>query len=1215
MVRHCGHCKKEGHYQKTCPILTSQQSSSNSNNYQLNTRKNKTIKLSAFQGSKNSFNSVPSQSLNHVRISHTTPTASNPINTLSSPPTTIPSRLFLYRDESDSPLLTSRQVSVEDTNGYLRQEGVSGVSGVSTSEKTNPRASGATTSIPILAAQTSSVNKVSNVYDGDIDYSPPSTPPASLDEQHALGITSLPLHRSSSDQISNSEEDLEHLRPSSPSSIATIQAELQEDSNNKPILDLPIEDFTVFIAHARTHKYFQGINRHEVRAVFFKYYSEVVTSPDNLEAWKKALLLPRILCTTHTHLKRSESTKQALKWLIDDDWTHFTFGYFPTRHIPDHSSDHADLRRFKRAIQLVQCGELGRAYQTLTSELTVLPATSITLETISQLQELHPARSNPNDPLFQDVPPPGNHLISGADVYKLVHRAGKSVTPGPDGLRYEHLTYLIGANRTDAERAFCDALAGILTILANSTAPSPVKKLLAGGELIGLIKDKVRPIVLPYTLRALSTKYVNNSPEIKANHATIEEIQKGSGTPGGLEKVVHTMKIAQELLPRLHLLLTDFANAFNSEHRTEILNNVKAIYPTMYPLVHGYYTHMAQLGIFSATNENTLPEIHIITSQEGSQQGDVAGTLAFNAGSYPIVKDSQALLNGTPSIAQFYVDDGNYLLDTNQVFTIIQFFMQHGPEVGLNLKPSKVKVLLSPALSSTEFDTVKDTLLELGLLPANISQHPDSNEFIPRDTYGSSILGSPIGTPEFIKKFLQEYVTKLENESQFLCDLPDKQAAYLLLKNCFSAKINHLLRTVPPEFTEPYLVQPFNELLYKILASIMGVSALTPLQTHQSSLDVKDGGLGIGIPPGVAQAAFAASLISSFRSAQHHIPTLAEEIRTSTSAIGHIKAYKDAVNYLNYKTYDSNTILALGDNNPLKLQQLFSKSLKKRQLTAFLSELEQLADTPDAAYHNARYFSCCSPESAAVLLAIPKTPEMTISSPEFQIILLRRLGLALPQILPGSRCYKCKAPLDLLGVQLVNRCKCGGHTHAAHDSFVRETVSMIKSCGLYARHEISNAFRKVDPNDNKRPDLEIRGLDMNYFADVEITDPTCNGLTLANSTTRLRGAKLGEANKVRKFNALSIASNKRFLPILVEVFGSWGPAFQRFFDTIMTHGESYRSIDKGTLVNYWRRRLAVSQQRAMASTILSRLGRINSLPHHDESNWQNVVVEQSYARF
>jgi hypothetical protein len=82
-----------------------------------------------------------------------------------------------------------------------------------------------------------------------------------------------------------------------------------------------------------------------------------------------------------------------------------------------------------------------------------------------------------------------------------------------------------------------------------------------------------------------------------------------------------------------------------------------------------------------------------------------------------------------------------------------------------------------------------------------------------------------------------------------------------------------------------------------------------------------------------------------------------------------------------------------------------------------------------------------------------------------------------------------------------------------------------------------------------------------------------------------------------------------------EVFGSWGPAFQSFFETIMTHGEAYRSIDRGTLVNYWRRRLAVSQQRAMASTILARLGRINSLPHHDESNWQNVVVEQSYARF
>ena len=225
----------------------------------------------------------------------------------------------------------------------------------------------------------------------------------------------------------------------------------------------------------------------------------------------------------------------------------------------------------------------------LVSELTVLPATAITSETISKLQDLHPVRSDAFNPIFNDAPPPAHHHISGADLYKLVHKAGKSITPGPDGLRYEHLAFLIGANKTDAERALCDALAGVLTILANSTAPTPVKVLLAGGELIGLVKDKLCPIVLPYTLRALSTKFVNNTAEVKENHKSISDVQKGSGIHGGLEKVVHTMKLGQELLSPLHLLLTDFANAFNSEHRTAILANVKQMYTTMYPLVHGYY--------------------------------------------------------------------------------------------------------------------------------------------------------------------------------------------------------------------------------------------------------------------------------------------------------------------------------------------------------------------------------------------------------------------------------------------------------------------------------------------------------------------------------------------------------------------------------------------------------------------------------------------------
>ena len=65
----------------------------------------------------------------------------------------------------------------------------------------------------------------------------------------------------------------------------------------------------------------------------------------------------------------------------------------------------------------------------------------------------------------------------------------------------------------------------------------------------------------------------------------------------------------------------------------------------------------------------------------------------------------------------------------------------------------------------------------------------------------------------------------------------------------------------------------------------------------------------------------------------------------------------------------------------------------------------------------------------------------------------------------------------------------------------------------------------------------------------------------------------------------------------------------------MTHGTAYTGIDQGTLINYWRRRLSMTLQKSIATGILSRMGKLNSSPQHDESNWASAVVDQSILRY
>ena len=66
---------------------------------------------------------------------------------------------------------------------------------------------------------------------------------------------------------------------------------------------------------------------------------------------------------------------------------------------------------------------------------------------------------------------------------------------------------------------------------------------------------------------------------------------------------------------------------------------------------------------------------------------------------------------------------------------------------------------------------------------------------------------------------------------------------------------------------------------------------------------------------------------------------------------------------------------------------------------------------------------------------------------------------------------------------------------------------------------------------------------------------------------------------------------------------------------LMTHGSAYTGIDQGTLINYWRRRLSMTLQKSIATGILSRMGKLNSSPQHDKSNWASAVVDQSILRY
>jgi hypothetical protein len=235
---------------------------------------------------------------------------------------------------------------------------------------------------------------------------------------------------------------------------------------------------------------------------------------------------------------------------------------------------------------------------------------------------------------------------------------------------------------------------------------------------------------------------------------------------------------------------------------------------------------------------------------------------------------------------------------------------------------------------------------------------------------------------------------------------------------------------------------------------------------------------------------------------------------------------------------------------------------------------------------------------------------------QFRIMMYRRLGLNIPTIADGLKCNCSNRPIiDKKGIHIVTVCKKGQTRHQIHSRMNQELAAMVRFSQLYCRQEPYEVYRVNDPENGKRPDLEIRGLgETLLYTDVSITEPVNSSLTLVNSTQVCRSAKVRERHKVSNYEAVSVQAGAKFYPLVFETYGAWGPGMVEFFDVIISHASEARGVRKDILATYWRRRIAVTLHKAIASEILQRIGRCRAGVFRDESNYELVIQEQSYVR-
>jgi hypothetical protein len=127
------------------------------------------------------------------------------------------------------------------------------------------------------------------------------------------------------------------------------------------------------------------------------------------------------------------------------------------------------------------------------------------------------------------------------------------------------------------------------------------------------------------------------------------------------------------------------------------------------------------------------------------------------------------------------------------------------------------------------------------------------------DNAGVKLLGAPIGTKVFTTDFVQKKLDALDAVCKTLREVNDAQVEFALFRGCLSYnKINHLLRTCPPDLLQEALVK-FDDHFQNMVAEILRVPCLSDEQWDLASLPVKFSGLGVNQTKVIAGSAYVGS--------------------------------------------------------------------------------------------------------------------------------------------------------------------------------------------------------------------------------------------------------------------------------------------------------------------------------------------------------------------
>jgi hypothetical protein len=943
------------------------------------------------------------------------------------------------------------------------------------------------------------------------------------------------------------------------------------------------------------------------RQVYAKYMTAIIDDPTSVISWKKFILLPVVLLISPEQERGNAILKQRIRQisacLLADDWSSFTIESLSKRPSKGFSSSHPDCsndRYDELTHRYVRAGELSKAMSLLNGDSHSNPPSQSTLQTLkkkfpshSDIDSTRSAQIRARAATFSLPPQIEKYTISPDALRKRLRKSKNLVHHGIDKLRYEHLFALTGLSNpkpSDLETSVTTLLATIITYIANGNIPSELASFFQDNE-VSAVGFKLRPVCVCGVLRKLGA-----SEGFQASMPFNKEHFKGTNLafePSGPEQIVHSMQTALQVFPSRDSFFADGINAFNSCVREEAFEQIMDNHPRPFPHIRAMYLNSSVVWYYGLSDQ-----IHPIDCEIGAQQGDVWGTWIFCMALQPFFKSIQTDL-GEDGLALFYVDDSNFCATHHAMLRTIASLKQRGPKYGYYLNPDNGVYLIGKCDSNEEALERKMNLIELGLNPAIIRLHPD-NEPVGADAaahYGGKVLGSFVGSLEYIQSQLSLKLTEFLSPMKNLKKCNYIQDKYLLLRFCFSRKLTYLMRTTPPHLLHQ-LTTSFDSMRKEILCSILNLPSLSDQTWFQSRLNVKDSGLGLGFLSEILFSAYSASLIVAFPLLQQLFPSSdILKLPISSPLFGILPLLDPHIPNI---TIDQ--LLQFPTLNQDSLQSILTEHILKSSTDAF--------HCPDEGniLFSSWISSCRNDFSGAWLEAIPSSLSYTFTNLEYRHALLFRLFLPLPLITPGEYCHcKSRPPLDLTGHHLSHGCRESNIRTENHDELKREISSLLSYGGFAVMIEEQHCFASISET-RRKPDVSVRGWGprgSNYkhkklILDVGITQALLgsrSGIlssTMAIATHPDCQTSAYHNQKVTKYSSLANAAHIDFLPIIFASSGRPHPKAKEFISDLSVAISDFRGIPAERLYFYITKRLSCALQKALYNSFHKKISLIHS---------------------